>query len=63
MLVLTTDSVPGHEVRAVLGEVVGVTARTFNPYIEGVKSLNGRLNPELVVMLAQIRQEAVAHMV
>jgi uncharacterized protein YbjQ (UPF0145 family) len=63
MLVVTTDSIPGYEVREVIGEVVGVTARTFNPYIEGVKSLNGRLNPELVRLLTQIRQEAVARMV
>jgi len=63
MLVVTTDVIPGYEVHAVIGEVVGVTARTFNPFIEGVKSLNGRLNPQLVRMLAQIRQEAVAHMV
>ncbi len=63
MLVVTTDGIPGYEVRAVIGEVVGVTARTFNPYIEGVKSLNGRLNPQLVRLLTQIRQEAVAHMV
>src|SRR4029453_15508197 len=52
-----------YEVRAVIGEVVGVTARTFNPFIEGVKSLNGRLNPQLLRLLAQIRQEAGAHMV
>ena len=63
MMVVTTESIPGYEVRAVIGEVVGVTARTFNPFIEGVKSLNGRLNPQLVRLLAQIRQEAVAHMV
>lgn len=63
MMVVTTDSIPGYEVRAVIGEVVGVSARTFNPFIEGVKSLNGRLNPQLVRLLAQIRQEAVAHMV
>jgi uncharacterized protein YbjQ (UPF0145 family) len=63
MIVVTTDSIPGYEVRAVIGEVVGVTARTFNPFIEGVKSLNGRLNPQLVRLFTQIRQEAVAHMV
>ncbi len=63
MLVVTTDGIPGYEVRAVIGEVVGVTARSFNPFVEGVKSLNGRLNPQLVRLLAQIRQEAVAHMV
>jgi len=62
MLVVTTESIPGYEVSAVIGEVVGVTARTFNPFIEGVKSLNGRLNPQLVRLLTQIRQEAVARM-
>jgi uncharacterized protein YbjQ (UPF0145 family) len=63
MLVVTTDVIPGYEVRAVIGEVVGVTARSFNPFVEGVKSLNGRLNPQLVRLFTQIRQEAVAHMV
>lgn len=62
MLVVTTESIPGYEIRAVIGEVVGVTARSFNPYIEGIKSLNGKLNPQLLRLLAQIRQEAVAHM-
>jgi uncharacterized protein YbjQ (UPF0145 family) len=63
MLVVTTESIPGYRVHAVIGEVVGITARTFNPYIEGIKSLNGKLNPQLLRLLAQIRQEAVAHMV
>jgi uncharacterized protein YbjQ (UPF0145 family) len=62
MLVVTTEGIPGFEVRAVIGEVVGVTARSWNPFVEGVKSLNGVLNPHLVRLLAQIRQEAVAHM-
>jgi uncharacterized protein YbjQ (UPF0145 family) len=63
MLVVTTDAIPGYDVRAVIGEVVGVTARTLNPFVEGVKSLNGRLNPQLIRLMVQIRQEAVAHMV
>jgi uncharacterized protein YbjQ (UPF0145 family) len=62
MLVVTTEGVPGFEIRTVIGEVVGVTARTLNPYLEGVKSLNGRLNPQLIRLLQQIRQEAIAHM-
>jgi uncharacterized protein YbjQ (UPF0145 family) len=63
MLVVTTESIPGYQVHAVMGEVVGVTARTFNPYIEGVKNLNGKTNPQLLRLLAQIRQEAIAYMV
>ena len=62
VLVVTTESIPGYQIHAVIGEVIGITARSFNPYIEGVKSLNGKLNPQLLRLLAQIRQEAVAHM-
>jgi uncharacterized protein YbjQ (UPF0145 family) len=63
VLVVTTESIPGYRVHAVLGQVVGVTARTFNPYLEGIKSLGGKLNPQLLRLLAQIRQEAVANMI
>jgi len=64
MLVVTTDSVPGYEVHDVIGEVVGVTARSHNPFVEGIKSLNkGRLNPEMMKILAGSRQEAVADMI
>jgi uncharacterized protein YbjQ (UPF0145 family) len=62
MLVVTTESIPGYEVRAVIGEVVGVTARTFNPYVENFRSLNGVSNPNFFKLLAQVRQEAVALM-
>jgi len=62
ILVVTTEGIPGYEVRAVIGEVVGVTARSFNPFVEGVKSLNGRLNPQLQRLLAQIREDAVKHL-
>ncbi|MEH1012531.1 YbjQ family protein [Micromonospora sp. CPCC 206060] len=41
MLVVTTDHLPGYEIRQVLGEVVSSMARTRNPYREGVKSLRG----------------------
>jgi len=64
MLVVTTDSVPGYEVHDVIGEVVGVTARSHNPFVEGIKSLNkGRLNPEMMKILAGSRLEAVADMI
>ncbi len=63
MIVVTTEGIPGYDVHTVIGEVVGVTARSFNAYVEGVKSLNGKLNPQLIRMLTQIRQEAVAQMV
>ncbi len=41
VLVVTTDTLPGYEIRQVLGEVVSSMARTRNPYREGVKNLRG----------------------
>jgi uncharacterized protein YbjQ (UPF0145 family) len=64
MLVVTTDTVPGYEVHEVIGEVLGVTARSHNPFLEGIKSLNrGKVNPAMERILAGSRQEAVARMV
>jgi len=63
MLVLTIDHVPpGHRVERILGEVIGVTIRPDNPYVEGVKTLDGETNPHLR-LLVRTRQEAVAGMV
>ncbi len=63
MLVVTTDEVPGYRIRSVLGEVVGVTARTHNPFSEGVKGMDGRSNPQLGVALLRWREDAVRKMV
>ncbi len=41
MLVVTTEQLPGYEIRQILGEVVSSMARTRNPYREGVKNLRG----------------------
>lgn len=63
MLVVTTEHVPGYDVLDVLGEVMGVTARTRNPYAEGVKVLSGDVNPSVSRALAGWREEAVANMI
>jgi uncharacterized protein YbjQ (UPF0145 family) len=63
MLVVTTDEVPGYRIRGVLGEVVGVTARTHNPFSEGVKGMDGRSNPQLGIALLRWREDAVRKMV
>lgn len=63
MLVVTTDSVPGFEIRQVYGEIVGLTARSHNVFIEGVKALDGRLNPEMAASLTRWRDEAVGRMI
>jgi uncharacterized protein YbjQ (UPF0145 family) len=62
VLVVTTDDLPGYVVRAVLGEVVGSTARSQNAFHEGVKSLQGGMNPRASEHLARWREEAVKQM-
>ena len=62
MLVVTTDNLPGYEIREVLGEVIGVTARTHNPFAEGIKSLHGGTNPKMMESLTRWREEAVERM-
>jgi uncharacterized protein YbjQ (UPF0145 family) len=61
MLVVTIDHVPGHRIVAILGEVIGATVRPDNPYIEGVKTLDGELDAHLEGII-QTRQEAVRRM-
>lgn len=62
MLVVTTEVVPGYDVTDVLGEVMGVVARTRNPYAEGVKVLSGEVNPGVTLALTGWREEAVTNM-
>ncbi|OLB78785.1 MAG: hypothetical protein AUI14_11895 [Actinobacteria bacterium 13_2_20CM_2_71_6] len=63
MLIVTTEVVPGYRVLEVLGYVYGVTARTHNPYEEGVKALTGGLNPQMARALGHWREEAVNEMI
>lgn len=62
MLVVTTDDLPGYEVRRVLGEVIGVTGRTRNPFREGVRKLYGNGSPQIVKALTRWRMEAIEDM-
>ena len=62
MLAVTIDTLPGYEVKRVIGEVVGTIARARNPYSEGVKALSGSVNPRMVHLLARGREEAIAAM-
>jgi uncharacterized protein YbjQ (UPF0145 family) len=63
VLVVTTESLPGYEIRAVLGEVLGVTACTRNPYVAGFSRLDGGQGAEMAQVLVQNRASAVAQMV
>jgi uncharacterized protein YbjQ (UPF0145 family) len=63
MLIVTTESVPGYRVVAVFGQVFGVTARTHNPYNEGVSALTGGIGPKQISQrLAHWRDEAIGNM-
>src|SRR5947209_535327 len=62
MLVVNMDHVPGYEIREVLGEVHGITARSRNAYNEGVKFLTGHANPRMRTALSRWRDEAIAEM-
>lgn len=63
MLVVTTDVLPGYEIRAVLGAVVSSIARTRNPYREGVKNLRGgNYDPRAPENLTRWRTDAVARL-
>jgi uncharacterized protein YbjQ (UPF0145 family) len=62
MLAVTIDALPGYEVERVLGQVIGSTARTRNPYYEGVKELSGVVNPRIAQSLIRWREDAVVKM-
>ena len=61
-LIVTTETLPGYRVTEVFGQVFGLTARTHNPYNEGVTALTGGLNPQMARVLAHWREEAIAEM-
>jgi uncharacterized protein YbjQ (UPF0145 family) len=63
VLVVTTDHLPGYEIREVLGEVVSSMARTRNPYREGVKALRGgAYDPKAPENLTRWRTDAVTRL-
>lgn len=65
VLIVTTEQVARHEVVAVLGEVIGIAARSQSPYAEGLKSVNdgsGVSDDVRRSILERSRWEAVAEM-
>ena len=63
VLVVTTEGLPGFEIRAVLGEVLGVTACTRNPYVAGFRTLDGDQGAEMAQVLVQSRASAISQMI
>ncbi|WFE25866.1 YbjQ family protein [Solwaraspora sp. WMMD791] len=60
MLVVTTNDLPGYEIRCVLGEVVTSVVRSINPFKEGVKALRGgKSDPEGPANLTKWRTEII----
>jgi uncharacterized protein YbjQ (UPF0145 family) len=62
MFVVTTDTLPGFDVKEVIGGVVGAIARPLNVYTEGVKALSGGLSPAMPQALSRWREDAMARM-
>src|SRR2546430_7103822 len=63
VLVVTMENLPGYHLRAILGEVVGVTARPQNKFTEGVRPLIGSgLTEAGERVLIAGRREAVERM-
>ena len=63
MLVVTTETIAGYQVEQVLGEVIGVSRRSRNPFREGVRTLPGDVEPDVLRLLIQYRRDAIAAMV
>ena len=55
------NDLPGYHIRAIIGEVVGVTARPQNRFTEGVRSLDGISHTGEQYLMAG-RREAVERM-
>jgi uncharacterized protein YbjQ (UPF0145 family) len=62
MLIVNMEHVPGYEIKDVLGEVHGITARSRNVYNEGIKLITGGANPRMSVALSRWRDDAIAQM-
>ncbi len=59
---VTIDDLPGYQIREIVGEVVGVTARPQNKFTEGARSLTGTLSAAGEQYLIAGRREAVERM-
>ena len=65
MLVVTTNDIPGYEIRSVYGEVFGLTVRSLRMgagFTASFRSLGGGEVPEMTKLVAQSRNEAMGRM-
>jgi uncharacterized protein YbjQ (UPF0145 family) len=62
MFAVTIDSLPGYEIKEIFGEVLGLTARPQNAFVEGVRELSGTPTRNAPQVLRKWREDAVARM-
>ena len=66
ILVVTTERLPGYRIIEIAGEVIGISARSYSPFMEGFNSLEdgSGIGTDLRRrLLKQCRWEAVEQMV
>lgn len=66
MLVVTSNEVPGFEIRAVYGEVFGLTVRALRigaSFSAGIRSIGGGEVPEMTKLMWESRNEAMGRMI
>src|SRR5215475_13533266 len=66
MLVVTSNEIAGYDIKAVLGEVFGVTVRSRNigaGFTAGFRLIGGGEIPEMTKLLLQSRNEAMGRMI
>jgi uncharacterized protein YbjQ (UPF0145 family) len=62
MLIVTTEAIPGRQIRSVIGEVIGVTARLNNVFTEGLRHVDGQSTVHKNPNLLRWRWEAISEM-
>ena len=66
MMVVTTNEVPGYQIDAVLGEVMGLTVRTPNiaaGFVAGLRAIGGGEIDEYTKIMVESRQQVMDRMV
>ncbi|MBN1174094.1 MAG: heavy metal-binding domain-containing protein [Micromonosporaceae bacterium] len=59
MLAVTIDSLPGYDIVKVIGQVLGISARCHNAFIEGTRSMPGLPRGKRLAALGEVRREAI----
>ncbi len=66
MMIVTSNDVPGFEIKAVYGEVFGITVRSLRlgaSFTAGLRALSGGEVPEMTRLLVESRNEAMSRLI